>query len=209
MDVRLKHPFTCLVVGPTSCGKTIFTKKLIKNLPSLCNPPPDIVYWAYGEYQPAYEEMNSWPNVHLIEGVPDFSILKENRDKKKLLILDDLMMDLKNNDNLTKLYTKGCHLWNVSCLHIVQHLFFSGLRTSRVNAHYIALLKNLSDNLQVQSLGRQLFPKQSNYFMEAYQDATREPFSYLFIDLHQTTLDNYRLRTNIFPNETHVFYVPR
>ena len=31
MDVRLKYPFTALVVGPTGCGKTQFVTKLIKN----------------------------------------------------------------------------------------------------------------------------------------------------------------------------------
>jgi hypothetical protein len=209
MDLRLKHPFSCLVVGPSNCGKTVFTKNLIKNLQTLCDPAPDIIYWAYGEYQPAYEEMNIWPNVELIEGVPDFNILKENKDKKKLLILDDLMTDLKNNGNITQLYTKGCHHWNTSCLHIVQNLFFTGLRTSRVNTHYIVLFKNPSDKLQVQTLGRQLFPKQTQYFSEAYQDATKEPYSYLFLDLHQTRQDNHRLRTNIFPGETQILYLPR
>ena len=30
MDVRLQHPYTCLIAGPTSCGKTQFVKKLIE-----------------------------------------------------------------------------------------------------------------------------------------------------------------------------------
>ena len=30
MDVRHQHPYTCLVAGPTSCGKKQFVKALIE-----------------------------------------------------------------------------------------------------------------------------------------------------------------------------------
>lgn len=41
MDVRLKHPFTCVISGPTGSGKTVFTKRLFTLLKGIIDPPPD------------------------------------------------------------------------------------------------------------------------------------------------------------------------
>ena len=54
-----------------------------------------------------------------------------------------------------------------------------------------------------------MFPKRSKFFQEAYDDATREKYGYLFVDLKPDTPDSFRLRTNIFPSETQYAYVPR
>ena len=45
--------------------------------------------------------------------------------------------------------------------------------------------------------------------MEAYKDATREPYSYLLLDLRPEQHEDLRLRTNVFPGETHYVYVPK
>ena len=37
MDVRLQHPYTCLVAGPTPCGKTQFVKKIIEEGEHMAN----------------------------------------------------------------------------------------------------------------------------------------------------------------------------
>ena len=100
-----------------------------------------------------------------------------------------------NNDIL---FTRGCHHWNISVINIVQNIFYKGLRTSRINAEYLVLMKNPSDRLQVQTLARQLFPHNSKYLLEAYNDATEKPFSYLLIDLTQATPEKFRIRANIF-----------
>jgi len=34
--VKFKHPFTCIVAGPTGSGKTNFCIKLLRNLITLC-----------------------------------------------------------------------------------------------------------------------------------------------------------------------------
>jgi len=91
----------------------------------------------------------------------------------------------------------------------VQNVFF-GDRTNRVNAHYLLLMKNPADSLQAMNLGRQLFPKKQQYFSEALADATREPHSYLLVDLAQSTADQFRLRTQIFPDDKNqIIYLPK
>ena len=196
MDVRFRHPFTCIVAGPTQAGKTHWVKKLVENCQYLINPPPLQIYYAYAEWQKAYEKLPA--NVQLSEGLPDLSLLKSMPEIPKLLILDDLMAEMKKDKRLTELFTKGCHHSNLSCIHIVQNVFFEGLRTSRVNAQYLVLMKNPSDKLQAVNLARQLYPGRQKYFLDSYADATRYPYGYLLVDLSQQTEEDVRLRTNIF-----------
>ncbi len=100
----------------------------------------------------AYIEQFVDHGVVMIEGLPDMVQLKKSIAKPKLLILDDLMQEMKSDKKLVQLFTKGPHHWNLSVLHIVQNLFFDGLRTSRVNAQYLVLMKNPSDQLQASNL---------------------------------------------------------
>ena len=54
MDVRLQHPYTCLVAAQTSCDKAQFVKKLIEQGENMTKGSPEKILWLYGEYQPAY-----------------------------------------------------------------------------------------------------------------------------------------------------------
>lgn len=197
MDLKFRHPFTCIVSGPTKSGKTTFVRKLLSNLHNFVYPPPEKIWWFYGE---DYEPIN---NVTYLKGVPDLNLVKQFSPRPQLIIIDDLMQE--TGSNVSSLFTRGCHHWNVSVIYIVQHLFFKGLRTSRVNAEYLVLMKNPSDQLQVQTIARQLFPNNTKYFLEAYNDATEQPFSYLLVDLTQWTPENLRLRTKIFSKRTVVY----
>ena len=78
-----------------------------------------------------------------------------------------------------------------------------------LNAHYMVLFKNPRDVSQFANLARQMYPKSSQLAVEAYRDATWEPYSYLLVDLRPEQDEELRLRTNIFPGETHYVYVPR
>jgi len=203
----LSHPFTAIVAGPTKVGKTEWTKKLVCNASEMIEPPPQKIIWCYTEWQPGYAELNN--KVEFIEGLPSFDDLKQSKDIPKLLILDDFMDTLQKDNRLTELFTRGAHHWNVSCIHICQALFFKGLRTARINAHYLTLMKSPSDKLQISNLAKQMYPGKTKYFMEAYQDAVSSPFGYLFVDCSPHTEEEYRLRTSIFPGEVQYVYVQR
>ncbi len=204
----LKQPFTAIVAGPTKAGKTIWVKNLILHSESMIFPSPKEMYYCYTEWQPIYQELINY-GVTMIEGLPDMTQLKSDPSRPKLLILDDLMQEMKSDKKLVQLYTKGSHHWNLSVLHIVQNLFFDGLRTSRVNAQYLVLMKNPSDQLQASNLAKQLYPGKTKYFMESYKDACSDSFGYLFIDLSQDTPENMRLQTNVFPDQMHIVYVAK
>ena len=75
-------------------------------------------------------------------------------------------------------------------------------RTMSLNAHYMILFKNPRDATQFASLARQMYPKTLQFAVEAIKDATREPYSYLLVDLRPEQDEDLRLQTNIFPGET-------
>jgi hypothetical protein len=205
-----KHPFTAIVAGPTKAGKTVWVQKLVQNIGQMVSPTPQEVYWCYSEWQPLYSDLEASSTiVRFMQGIPDLQQLKSSPEKPKMLILDDFMQEMKTDKRLVQLFTKGSHHWNVSIVHIVQNLFFEGLRTSRVNAQYLILMKNPSDKLQAATLAKQLYPGQTPYFMEAYSDACKDSYGYLFVDLCQETPENMRLRSRVFPGELQIAYLPK
>jgi hypothetical protein len=201
----MEHPFTCMVAGPTKAGKTMFVKRLVENMPNVISPRIEKIWWCYSEDQPLYKNIRH--KITFVKGIPDFNEIKSFSPTPQLLIIDDLMHEMKGNTNLMRLFTRGCHHWGISVIHIVQNIFYDGLRTSRINTDYLVLFKNPADQLQAQILGRFIFPTKQKYFSEAYMDATKPAHGYLFIDLTQKTEAIYRLKTDIF-SPTPTFYVP-
>ncbi len=201
----LQHPFSMIVSGPSKAGKTCFTYKLLHNIKSMSTQPPTEIIWCYSEYQPGYEELLVIPGLKLVQGLPDLDSMRENTHAAKLLVLDDLMSSAKDSA-VTNLFTKGAHHWGISLVFIVQNLFFGGTRTARVNAHYLVLFKNPADKLQISTLARQLYPQKRRMFMEAFQDATAHPHSYLLVDLTQGCPEELRLRAYIFPDQLTIVY---
>jgi septin family protein len=67
--VTLKHPFTMLVCGATSCGKSTFLKRLLEK--RLISPWPRRLIWLYKRWQPLYDEIKHIvPTVEFIQGIP-------------------------------------------------------------------------------------------------------------------------------------------
>ena len=71
------------------------------------------------------------------------------------------------------------------------------MRTISLNTHYLIVSKKPRDNQQIATLGRQSYPGRSHLLMEAFQDATKNPFGYLLIDLKPKTPEFLRIRTSI------------
>ena len=90
MDPRWQHPFTCIVAGPTGCGKTTFVARLLRNASAMIDPPPEHVTWYYGEWQAAYKNLDI-PNMRMEEGLP--TSFDNDDGKRGLVVLDDLMAE--------------------------------------------------------------------------------------------------------------------
>ena len=201
MALTWVHPFTAVVAGPTSCGKSSFIFKFIEFSDIVIKPPPSSIIWCYGTYQNAFNNISKQVTFH--EGVPTIDTLVDG----SLLILDDLMQE--TNDTIVKIFTKFSHHRNISVIFLTQNLFHKAARTITLNSHYLVLFKNPRDATQIAHLARQMFPTKSKYMLEAFTDATREPYSYLVVDLRADTDDSARLRSGIFPDEPNYVYLSK
>jgi len=147
------HPFTAIVAGPTSCGKTRFVFRLIDNAPTTIYPPPAKIVYCYGEYQELFRQ---YPRIQFREGLPDI----EDFDGREptLLIIDDLGQE--TNETIANMFTKGSHHRNVSVIFLAQNLFPKNkfARTMSLNVHYMVLFKNPRDVSQFANLARQMYP---------------------------------------------------
>jgi hypothetical protein len=54
-----------------------------------------------------------------------------------------------------------------------------------------------------------MYPTNSLFLVDAYTEVTKEPHSYLLLDLKQKTPENLRVQTNIFPKETRYCFVSK
>ncbi len=93
---NLQHPFTCMVSGPTGCGKSTFITKLLQQRQEAIHPPPERVIWCYSEWQPVYDSMIASVEFH--QGVPEHL----DSIERTLVILDDLMSSV--DSHVTELY---------------------------------------------------------------------------------------------------------
>lgn len=204
MALTWRHPFTCVISGPTGCGKTQFVYKLLKHADSVISPRPTKIIWCYGAYQNTFKDIKG---VEFIEGLPELSIF--DGKEPTLLVLDDLLSE--TDERVTKIFTKISHHANVSVLYLTQNLFHGNKqnRTITLNAHYMVLFKNPRDASQITNLAKQMYPGRTKFLVEAFNDATTKPFSYFLIDLKADTEENQRLRANVFPKEINYVYVPR
>lgn len=211
--IKLKDPLNCILAGNSGSGKTSLTFEILKHSKGIFTTEPKKFIYCYGVYQRLYDDMKATiPHIEFFEGLP----AKENLDKwsneteeHKILILDDLLQKAAKNTDIVDLFCQYSHHLNFSTFFLVQNLFANGkqFRTISLNTHYFILFKNLRDQLQIQTLGRQIFPGQLNFFMDAYKKATEPHFGYLLIDLHPST-SQYRLRTHILPDQLMSVYLP-
>uniref|UniRef100_A0A183BNZ8 Uncharacterized protein n=1 Tax=Globodera pallida TaxID=36090 RepID=A0A183BNZ8_GLOPA len=219
-----KHPFTMCIAGCTGSGKSEWTHRFLRHMDQLVSGAPlKGLLYCYGEvnehvlrlqrmesnnnnneYESASSSSRYGAVVRLCHGAPDEGDVEREAlatGGRLLLVLDDLLLGLRSAF-LDTVFTRGSHNWGVSVLLITQHLFTRELRIARNNCHYVVLMRNPAGALQVRNLGTQLFPGGAlRHFLEAYEDATAEPFGYLLIDMHPTTEQPLRLKTHIYPDE--------
>ena len=210
MDVRFKTPANFYICGQSQCGKSYLVRSMLNHLDELFYPVPSKIIYCYGEYQQMFDEMlQTIPNISFVQGFPNdlYDIASSN----SLIVVDDLMSQCSKDERMSDMFTKGSHHRGISVMYLTQNLFPPGKqsRTISLNSHYMIVFKNPRDSLGISTLARQMFPNNSNYLLESFQDATSKPHGYLLMDLHQLTPENMRLRTNILPHEQQVAYIKR
>ena len=205
MSFIFKHPFTCIINAPSGGGKTVFALKLIEMAGQVIDHPPTRVVWHYGIYQRIFDTV---PDVEFKEGLPNINDF-DGRGVT-LIILDDLMSQV--NSTISEIFTRGSHHLNLSVCFLTQNLFFSSkhMRTISLNTHYLVLFKNPRDCAQISFLGRQIYPNNPKFLVDAYRDATGKAYGYLLLDLKSNSDEQLRVLSDVFAENGPIsVYLPK
>lgn len=157
VDARFRHPFTCIVAGPTQSGKSTWVHNLLLHSDRLIDTPFDYVLIFVGAptksdkdgRQQMAPPADKYPNMEvqtfdLNAFYENTSTLKsdfpeqlktelERRAQKHqqgCVVFDDLMREMADCNVLFDMFTKYCSHYNVSCIFISQNLFHTGSNKS-------------------------------------------------------------------------------
>ena len=129
MSWKLKCPFTAIIAGPSSSGKTEYALSIIEEQATVidCKQPFAKVIWCHGIGQTrVFDRLRRLVPVaklRIIEGFPTQEINSGKLlggGKPKLLILDDLFQEVEKNSTFFNLFTKLSHHTNTSVIFISQ-----------------------------------------------------------------------------------------
>ena len=200
---------THLIVGPSGSGKTSRIVEMLRHKNEIFEDGKQInnVIFCYSVWQPLYDFLdkeNIITKWH--HGLPNNEEFKELVDSFKdfggsICIMDDFLTQI--NKDLVEIVCVTSRHMNTSTFILSQSLFSKNpfLRQISVNVKFLHLLKNPREVSQFQYLARQISPVNNKWIIEAYQEATRKPYSCFLIDLCQTTNDSFRFRSNYLPSQ--------
>ena len=118
----------------------------------------------------------------------DINDYNKNRDKKVLIVFDDMIADIKYNKNFKRIIKElfnRAHKINVSIVFITQ-FYFGALKDARLNStHYIIMKINNKKEL------KRIAEEKSGHldykdFLKMYNYCTEEPYSFTLIDTRPT-----------------------
>lgn len=198
-----------LIVAPSNSGKTVLASQIVLDRNRVFNVVSKVCLWFYDTLESVPDCLKGRQDVILCEGLPNLKLLKEYKDMKPLIVIDDQMTKMDKNKDCERLVSVLTHHYDMSVIFVLHSLFYSKtVRMLRLNATYIILFRNNGDKLSIKCLGSQLFPGSTRAFVDIYEDITSKPYQYLLIDLHKHCPDKFRLRDNILPNVTTKVYQP-
>lgn len=206
-DLKFKLPFGMVISGPSSSGKSTFLLKFIAQYEHLIEPKPQSILYCFGEMSSIVPILQK-SGIDVYAGIPPEDLIRR-LPKPLLLILDDLLLSI-DEKCLSELFTKKSHHQNFAIVFVTQNLFERKIKVARQNAQYLVIMRSPNSVLSVRNIGVQLFPRQLDYFLDAYRKATEQPYGYLLIDMHASSHPSLRLRTNIFKeDEERVIFIPK
>ena len=200
-------PFRMLIIGPSGSGKTNTLLHLINNL----HPTDKIYLYAKDLHEPKYEylinkrEQAGIKNLNdphafidnsddMNDVLDDINNYNKNRDKKVLIVFDDMIADIEYNKNFKRIIKElfcGTRKINVSIVFIMQS-YFRALKDARVNStHYITMKINNKKQLKrtAEEKSGHLDYKD---FLKMYNYCTKEPYSFMTIDTRPTATMVFR-----------------
>ena len=185
-DVRLKENFKLFISGPSRCGKTFFVADLLQNIQTFAAQPPSRVIYIYKVWQTKFDEMKSVVHIFMEDEKNIIDKIKEYATGVPILIVFDDMINSSSLSDLASLFTVDARHMNMSLVFLTQRMFVNDehFRQISQNCDYFIIFKNPRNSSEIRTLAQQITPG-SLHLINMYIEATKEPFSYLFINLTQ------------------------
>lgn len=208
-DMRYVHGSTHILYGPSGSGKTYRIAAILRMKNDIIRGGENIknVVFCYSSWQPLYDQLKSEGVVtKWVQKMPsngEYMDLVQGHATRggSIVILDDFMTEI--NKDMVEIVTVSSRHTNTSTFILFQSLFPSNplARQLSLNAKYIHINKNPRENAQIQYLARQIQPSNYKWIVQAYHEATKEPFSTFQINMRQETPDHLRYLSNTLPNQ--------
>ena len=194
-------PFRMLIIGPSGSGKRNILLHLINNF----HPIDKIYLFAKDTDEKKYQylinkrEQAGIKNLNdphaFIEyssdmnGVlDDINNYNKNRDKKVLMIFDDMIADIMRSEKFKAIVKERfirCRKLNISIVFIMQS-YFRTPKDARLNSTHYILMKILNKkelkSIAEENSGHLDFKD----FLKIYSYCTKEPYSFMLLDTRPT-----------------------
>ena len=194
-------PFRMLIIGPSGSGKTNTLLHLINNF----HPIDKIYLYAKDTDEKKYQclinkrEQARIKNLNdprafieysndMNDVLDDVNSYNKNRDKKVLIIFDDMIADIMRSEKFKAIVKElfiRCRTLNISIVFITQS-YFRTPKDARLNsAHYILMKIGNKKELKIiaeENSGHLDFKD----FLKIYSYCTKEPYSFMLVDTRPT-----------------------
>ena len=204
-------PFRMLIIGPSGLGKTNTLLHLINDL----NPIDKIYLYAKDLHEPKYEylinkrEQAGIKNLNdprafieysddMNDVLDDINNYNKNRDKKVLIVFDDMIADIEYNKNfkqiIKKLFYRARKI-NVSIVFITQ-FYFRALKDARLNSTHYILMK-IGNKKELKRIAEEKSGHlEYKDFLEMYNYCIKKPYSFMTIDARPTATIPFKKKFN-------------
>ena len=206
-DIRFKENFKIFLYGPSRCGKTVFIKDLLENMSSITKQNISKVIYVYKVWQSIFEDMHSQGLVNIFLEEKDNIIEKIKNlayGEASLIIFDDLI-NSKNLEEISNLFVVDGRHSNYSLIFTSQRMFVNNeyFRQISNNCDYIVVFRNPRNYSEIRTLAQQLTPIGLD-LLDIYTKATKDPFSYLLINLTQECSEDLKFISHLFDYDHYV-----
>jgi hypothetical protein len=203
LDVRLKENFKLFISGPSRCGKTFFISELLENIETFGKDPAETILYIYKVWQSKFDEMKSVVHAFIEDNENIIQQIKEVALGQRIFVIFDDLLNSKSLADIATLFTVDARHMNISMAFLTQRMFVNNehFRQISQNCDYFCVFKNPRNSSEIRTLAHQLTPG-SMELMGIYKEATKNPFSYLLINLTQECDPNVKYLSSVF-DENH------
>ena len=128
--------------------------------------------------------------------------LKQYARGMPILVIFDDMINSKSINDIASLFTVDARHLNMSLIFLSQRIFVNNeyFRQISQNSDYFVLFKNPRNSSEIRTLATQITPGNLS-LVNIYMEATKEPFSYLFINLTQEGKSETKYLSDLFKKD--------